>query len=177
MHSQISSPTGESTAPPWSTLQILDPAAAAAVAGVVAGIVYVPGRMLFATLLTPHESLAPLSRIAALLLGRDVLPPEPAGFVVVTMALMLHLSFSVLCAQLIGRFVHGCSPGHAVWRGAAFGVGLFVLNYLWLAPLLFPWFVDGAHGGTAVSHLAFGAIAGGCYALLCRPARRAVAQS
>jgi hypothetical protein len=151
---------------------MLEPAAAAAVAGLVAGVAYLPGRMLFATLLTPYDSLAPLSRIAALLLGPDFLPPEPAGFLVVSMALMLHLSFSILCAQLIGRFVHGCSLGHALWRGAAFGIGLFVVNYLWIAPHLFPWFVEGAHGGTAVCHLAYGAIVAGCYALLCRPGPR-----
>ena len=161
-------PADQRPASAWSSLRVLQPAAAATVSGLVAGVVYVPGRMLFAALLTPHESLAPLSRIAALLLGPDVLPPEPAGFVVVSMALMIHLTLSIVCGQLIGRIVHGCSPGHAVWRGAAFGVGLFVLNYLWLAPRLFPWFVDGAHAGTAVSHLAFGAIAAGCYALLCR---------
>ena len=165
-----SSPVGSVAPARWSSLQVLDPGAAAAVAGLVAGIVYLPGRMLFAVLLTPNESLAPLSRIAALLLGPDVLPPEPAGFRVVSMALMLHLAFSVMCGHLIGRLVGGCSAGHAIWRGAAFGLGLFVVNYFVLAPRLFPWFVEGAHAGTAVSHLVFGGVAAGCYALLCRPA-------
>ena len=45
-----------------------------------------------------------------------------------------------------------------------------MVNYFWIVPRLFPGFVEGAHGGTAVCHLAYGAIAAGCYALLCRPA-------
>lgn len=169
MHAPTPSPADSPPGSPLSGWRVLQPAAAATVAGLVAGLVYVPGRMLFAALLTPHESLAPLSRIGALLLGPDALPPEPAGFRVVSIALMIHLTLSIICGRLIGRLVHGCSPGRAIWRGAAFGMGLFVLNYLWLAPHLFPWFVEGAHGGTAVSHVVFGGIAAACYVLLCRP--------
>ena len=69
-------------------------------AGLVAGIVYVPGRMLFALVLTPHGASAPLSRIAALLLGPDVLPPEPPTFVVITIALLIHFGLAIFAASL-----------------------------------------------------------------------------
>lgn len=156
--------------PRWSLLRGLSAGQAGFFAGIVAGIVYLPGRMLFAVLLTPHDSLAPLSRIAALLLGPDVLPPEPANFVVVSMALLLHFGLSILYAQLIGQLVDGCGAGQALWRGAAFGLALFVVNFLGLAPRLFPWFAEGAHAGTAVSHVVFGIVAAACFTLLRRPA-------
>lgn len=47
-----------------------------------------PARALFAALWTPHGGGAPLNRIAELLLGPDVLPPHPTGFVVVGIALL-----------------------------------------------------------------------------------------
>jgi hypothetical protein len=149
----------------------LEPPAAGALAGLVAGVVYLAGRMLAAELLTPHGPLAPFARIAALLMGPDVLPPTDATFGVVTMALMIHGVLCVFCGQIIGRVVDALDL-NAIDVGLCVGLGLFILNYFVLAPLLFPWFSGGAHVGTAISHMLFGAVAAGAYALLRVPRTR-----
>lgn len=150
-------------------LRVFDPGTAAVLAGLIAGLVYMPGRMLFAVLWTPHGSGAPLNRIAALLLGPDVLPPHPTNFVVIGIALLIHACLCLVCGQVIGHLVRHQRPLGAALRGLAIGLGIFVLNYFVIAPLMFPWFADGAHIGTALSHMVFGAVGAGVFALLCRP--------
>lgn len=151
-------------------IHALEPSSAAAVCGVVAGAVYLPVRMLFAELLTPHGLLAPFQRIAAVLMGPDALPPAHAGFVAVSMALLVHLSLSLTLGQVIAHVVHRLRAHIAVLVGIAAGLGLFVVNYLVIAPLLLPWFSDGAHVGTALAHMVFGGVAAGVYTLLRKPA-------
>ena len=159
--------TARRTAMP--NLRALDPGTAAVLAGLIAGVVYMPGRMLFAAVLTPHGSGAPLNRIAALLLGPDVLPPHPTTFVVIGIALLIHACLSLVCGQVIGHLVRHRPVLRAALLGLAIGLGIFALNYFVIAPLMFPWFADGAHVGTALSHMVFGAVAAGVFALLCRP--------
>jgi hypothetical protein len=153
----------------WPNLHIFDAGAAAALAGLIAGAVYMPGRMLFAAAWTPHGSGAPLNRIAALLLGPDVLPPQPTSFVVIGIALLIHACLSLVCGQFIAHLVRRRPPVRAALFGLAIGLAIFVLNYVVIAPLMFPWFTDGAHLGTALSHMVFGAVAGGVFSLLRRP--------
>jgi hypothetical protein len=103
---------------------------------------------------------------AAIVLGRSVLPP-PATFDggIVAVAFALHLGLSIAYAGLIAFIVHKGGLLRGIIGGAALGLALYAINY-WTFAQWFPWFLDLKSGIALVSHVAFGALAGGMYELL-----------
>jgi hypothetical protein len=92
---------------------------------------------------------------AALVLGRDVLPP-PADFdlIVMLVASLIHFGLSLLYAALLFP-LRPAQPTSAFAVGSVFGALLYVVN-LHGFTLLFPWFVEARGGITLVAHLVFG---------------------
>ena len=103
---------------------------------------------------------------AAMVLGRGVLPP-PATFDlgIVATAFALHMVLSLAYASLIAYVIHRGGLVIGVVGGAALGLALYAINY-WTFAHWFTWFLDLKSGIALLSHIVFGALAGGLYELL-----------
>jgi hypothetical protein len=142
---------------------------AAGWAGVIAGALYLIAQMIFVALLRGESAWFPLQRISAFLLGPDVLPPPAeisqtvAGF-----ALLIHFILAFCFGRMIALVVRRLpmTPGWVV--GAACGLGIYVVNFYVLAPLIFPWFVESQGGITLLDHALFGVTAALAFAVLRR---------
>ena len=138
---------------------------AALLAGLFAGIAFFLLQMaLTASLLGTPWVFARMT--AAMVLGRGVLPPPATfDFGIVAVALAVHLALSVAYASLIAFIVHKGGLVLGIVGGAVLGLALYAINY-WSFALAFPWFLDLRSGIALLSHVVFGALAGGLYELL-----------
>lgn len=142
----------------------------AAWAGVIAGAVFMMLEMLMVWLLQGQSPWGPPRMMAAMLMGKEVLPP-PAdfSFVAIAMAMMIHFPLSIVYGLILGWAVRRLDMTAAVLAGAAFGlIAVYLVNFYLIAPLMFPWFVEARNWISLVAHVVFGAVLAGAYVALCR---------
>jgi len=150
--------------PKVGTRQLVD-WRAAVIAGLAAGCVFLALEMI----LTARAVGSPwvfVRLVAAIALGRGVLPP-PATFDggVLAAALAIHLPLSIAFGCLIAFVIHRGGLAAGIVGGAALGLALYAINF-WSLSYFFPWFATMKSGISLISHIAFGAVAGGVYELL-----------
>jgi hypothetical protein len=141
---------------------------AAAWCGVIAGIVFIMAEMLLVWLVMGMSPWAPPRMMAAMLLGKDVLPP-PADFSMPIMAaaIAVHLPLSILYGLILGWIVHRFEVGAALLTGAAFGlIAIYLVNFYLIAPVFFRWFVEARNWISIAAHVLFGVVAAGAYVAL-----------
>jgi hypothetical protein len=140
-------------------------------AGLIAGIVFVMLEMMLVWLVMGMSPWAPPRMMAAMLMGRSVLPP-PADFALLPVigAMLIHIPLSIAYGLAIGWIVHRMDIAMAMAAGAVFGlIGIYFVNFYLIAPPLFPWFADARNGISIFAHAAFGAVAAAAYVGLRRP--------
>lgn len=133
--------------------------------GVIAGLVFLMLEMLLVWVVLGMSPWAPPRMMAAMVLGKGILPP-PAdfSFQAVMTAMMIHLPLSAVYGVIIGWLVHRFDMVKAVLIGMAFGVvAVYGVNFYLVAPAVFPWFVDARNWISLVSHAMFGMVAAGAY--------------
>jgi len=138
---------------------------AAFIAGLIAGAIFLLV-LVVGYPLTGGEPWTVFRFIAAVVLGRDVLPP-PTTFdagVVIT-AVLLHFTLSVIYTLILAFIVHRWGILISVMGGALFGLALYLIN-LFTFTTFFPWFYPTRAWPFAIVHVLFGAVAGGIYELL-----------
>jgi hypothetical protein len=141
------------------------PAAAGEIAGAIAGATYLLVQMSIAR----GAAVAPLQRIAAMVLGPEAaLPPAQAGLPVLALALVLHFALAVVYGRFVCTLVWQRRVASALLLGAASGVALYGLNFELLAPTAFPWFAAATRLATLADHALFGALAAAVCLLLRR---------
>jgi len=141
---------------------------AAAWSGLIAGVVFVIAQMVLVWLVMGMSPWAPPQMMAAMLLGKDVLPP-PAEFSMPVMAaaMAVHLPLSIIYGLILGWMVHRLEMGTALLAGAAFGfIAVYLVNFYLIAPVLFPWFVEAQNWISIAAHVLFGMVAAGAYVAL-----------
>lgn len=91
---------------------------AAAWSGLIAGIVFVIAEMMLVWAVMGMSPWAPPRMMAAILLGKDVLPP-PADFsmTATAAAMAVHLPLSILYGLILGWIVHRLEMGTALLAG------------------------------------------------------------
>ncbi len=103
---------------------------------------------------------------ASIILGEGALPP-PAGF-------DLSIFLAALLVQLVLSVFYGCLVAVVIFRwgllvgflgGAALGLAIYVINFFAIS-YFFPWFFPLRSWIVLLSHVLFGALAGGIYELL-----------
>lgn len=137
-------------------------------AGLIAGAVFLAVEMLMVWLLQGQSPWGPPRMMAAMLMGKEILPP-PADFSLpaTAVAMMIHFPLSLVYAVILGWAVRRLDMTAAVLAGAAFGlVAVYLVNFYLVAPVLFPWFVEARNWLSAVAHIVFGAVLGGTYVAL-----------
>lgn len=141
---------------------------AAAWAGVIGGAVFMMAEMLMVWMFLGESPWAPPRMIAAMVMGREVLPP-PADFAMapVMVAMVIHFMLSIAYGLVIGLIVLKLGMGKALLAGAAFGLlAIYLLNFHLVAPLLFPWFTQAQNWVSVVAHVLFGMVVAGSYVAL-----------
>jgi hypothetical protein len=137
-------------------------------AGLIAGslmlaIVALPG------IFAGGDTLGAPRMIGALVVDRDA-STLTTTFILVSVA--GHFFLSVLFAFILALLVHRMNTLMAVATGAAYGIGLYLINFFVMATA-FPWFAEFRNLTNFVSHLAFGMIAAWAYKRLRAPKARA----
>lgn len=136
---------------------------AAVWAGVIAGIVFLITNLLAAAVVEDNADIT-FRLIASIVMGREVLLTPPNAGVIIT-ALIIHFVLSILFALLIAIVIHRWGLIIGVVGGAILGLALYVINFYTLNAL-FPWFYAATGWVMALSHLIYGATAGGVYEAL-----------
>lgn len=132
-------------------------------AGIIAGVVFMMVEMLMVQFVMHQSAWGPPRMIAAIVMGKGVLPP-PATFEPVSMmvAMVVHLMLSVIYAIVLAFIVNRMGIGAAIMVGAIFGLALYLINFYGMTSV-FPWFAMARNWVSVFTHIMFGAIAGGAY--------------
>jgi hypothetical protein len=134
-------------------------------AGVVSGIIF----LLVNLGLTAYSLGSPwiVTRIlASVVMGSSVLPP-PTTFDATTfaVAIVVHMILSILFACLLAIIIHRWGLIVGIAGGALFGLALYGINFYTFS-YFFPWFFPFRSWMMLLSHVFFGAAAGGVYETL-----------
>ena len=135
-------------------------------AGIIAGAIYLVAQMALLAQITGGSPWIVPRRIAAIVLGESVLPP-PATFdlTIFLVSLLLHLFLSVIYTLILAFIIHRWGLIVGIVGGALFGLALYVINYYTFS-IFFPWFFPVRSWVDILSHMLFGAVAGGVYEAL-----------
>lgn len=138
---------------------------AAAWAGIIGGIVFMMIEMLMVMLFLGQSPWGPPRMIAAMIMGREVLPP-PADFDMGIMmaAMAVHFPLSIVHGLIAGWLVHRLNSASVLLIGAVFGLAVYFINFYLIAPAVFPWLTEAQNWVSLVSHLIYGLVLGAAYA-------------
>lgn len=144
--------------------QVMDWRAAFA-AGLVAGIVTLLTLLIAYPLATGGSPWIVLRYIAAIVLGKAILPP-PVTFdaLAVVTGTIIHLALSVVYTIVLALIIHRWGIIVGVIGGALYGLALFLIN-MFTFTNIFDWFYPLQSWSFLLFHLFFGALAGGLYEL------------
>ncbi|WP_425450131.1 hypothetical protein [Virgifigura deserti] len=140
-------------------------------AGLIAGAIFMMLEMILVAVTGMGSPWGPPRMIAAMVMGRDVLPP-PATFDlgVLMIAMVIHFVLSIvygfILAWILWRW--GLGLGLALLAGAAFGLTLYLVNFYGFASALFPWFAEARNWVSILSHIVFGAVLAWAYKAIAR---------
>jgi len=138
---------------------------AAVIAGLAASVVFLVANVALAAWVL-ESPWFPLRLVASLALGPDALPPPPdfdAG--ILGAALAVHLPLSVGFGCLVAYVVHRGGFVEGLAGGALLGLAFYAINFYTLT-YFFPWVYPLKSWMMAVSHVLYGAAAGGLYEAL-----------
>ncbi len=143
----------------------------AGLSGLIAGIIFLVLEMIMVPLFAGGSPWAPPRMMAAVVMGRGVLPP-PATFAVDVFitALAVHGILSIVFGMIVALVVEyfGAEMGPAALVGAAFGLALYVVNFYGFTTI-FPWFANARTWITIFAHIVFGLAAAWAYVELKQP--------
>lgn len=131
----------------------------AVLAGLTAGLVFLVIELLLVSVFTADNAWAPVSMIAAIIMGKEVLPEAgmPATFdlVVFLIALALHFTLSIFYTGIIGMLCKVRHMASALSLGATCGLAIYLINFYGFTAL-FPWFAMARNWISILAHLVFG---------------------
>lgn len=131
---------------------------AAIVAAIASGLVFAAMEMALAWLVMGTSPWAPLRMIAAIGMGRGVLPPpDTFDLPIVTVAVLIHMALSVVYAVILAYILVMTRPSTAWWIGLLFGLALYMINFYGFTAL-FPWFAEARNWVGIVSHAVYGLV-------------------
>lgn len=146
---------------------------AAIIAGLVAGLVFMVLESVLVATIGGQSPWGPPRMVAAMAMGKDVLPP-PATFDmgIIMVAMMIHFPLSIVYAVV---------PGWAIshWRlnlmtslivGTIFGLSIYFVDF-YLMTGIFPWFAMARGGISIFVHVVFGLLLGWTYYAMANPSR------
>jgi hypothetical protein len=147
---------------PSKMRQVMD-WSAALWAGIIASVVYFLLSIFAVPALLETNMWVIIRLFASVFLGEDILAP-PATFdssaliVAVITTLVLSIGFTLLIAFVLHQW--GMLVG--IIGGAVFGLAIYLINFYSIS-YFFPWFFALGSWPFVITHIIFGAVAGGVY--------------
>ncbi|HVU18816.1 MAG TPA: hypothetical protein VHD32_18070 [Candidatus Didemnitutus sp.] len=137
-------------------------------AGVISSLVFQVLEAGLIPLVGGGSPWGPARMIAAIVLGRSVLPP-PATFALapVVTALVVDIALAIIYVAALSLIVRRLSLSAALGVAAVFGFVLYFVNFYGFT-MLFPWFVMGRNWVTIFTHVVFSLTAVFAYRRLAR---------
>ncbi|MDQ6904308.1 MAG: hypothetical protein M3139_15025 [Bacteroidota bacterium] len=137
--------------------------------GLIAGAVFMILEMLMVKIFLNGSPWGPPRMIAAIGMGKSVLPPPPTfDFKIVMIAMVIHFFLAIVFALIIGFIVSKMKLGNALVVGVIAGLLLYFINFYGLT-VIFPWFAKARSWVTIFSHIAFGLVAAWTFVSFYRP--------
>ncbi|MCB0752698.1 MAG: hypothetical protein KDC52_14600, partial [Ignavibacteriae bacterium] len=135
-------------------------------AGLIASLVFYLLNIFVVPVLLGGNMWVIIRLFASIFLGESVLAPPATydlGSLMISLItnLVLSLSFTFLIAFILHKY--GMLVG--IFGGAFFGLAIYLINFYSLS-YFFPWFFALSSWPFVLSHILFGAVAGGIYELL-----------
>ena len=139
-------------------------------AGIIAGLVFMVLEMLLVQLVGEGNMWGPPRMMAAIVMGREVLPPPAtfdAGVLIVAMIVHFALSlvYAFIFAWIVGQWQ--MTMVSAAIGGLVFGLVIYAVNFYGFT-VLFSWFAEARNWITILAHAIFGATLGVVYRPLAR---------
>jgi hypothetical protein len=132
-------------------------------AGIIAGSVFLALEMFMVPVFGGGSPWGPPRMMAAIVLGKSVLPPPATFDMGIVMAAMgLHLMLSVVYAVVFALAVGRLGLGPALAVGGIGGLVLYLVNFHGFTAL-FPWFAMARNWISIFGHIVFGLVAAGAY--------------
>lgn len=124
-------------------------------AGIISSIVFQVLEAVLIPLFGGGSPWGPARMIAAMVMGRSVLPP-PATFDlgIALVALVVDIVLAIIYVFVLSWFIRFWRLRPALLAAVVFGVALFVLNFYGFTAM-FPWFVMGRNLVTLFTHVVF----------------------
>lgn len=138
---------------------------AAVLAGIAAGIVFMMLEMVLGAIFNGHSLWGPPRMVAAIAMGKGVLPPPaPFDFGVMMVAMIVHFILSIILGFVLGWIISNwrMSVGAAIGAGIVFGLIVYFIDF-YLFTGIFPWFAMSRGGISIFSHAMFGLVLGWIY--------------
>lgn len=146
-------------------------AKAALWAAMIAGAVFMMLEMIMVPVFMGGSPWGPPRMIAAIGMGKGVLPP-PATFDagIMMVAMLIHFGLSVILAFLFAFIARGRNVAMATMIGAAFGLVVYLASFYGMTAV-FPWFAMARGWIGILAHIVYGAVLGWVYASIARRVR------
>lgn len=132
-------------------------------AGIIAGTVFLATNLIFTPLILQIDASIVLRYFASLLMGQGVL--TDGGAVVWIVGLLVHYALSIFFTFVIAIVVHRWGLAVGIVGGAILGLAFYGIN-LYALTVVFTWFFAINSVLFLISHVLFGAVAGGVYEML-----------
>lgn len=132
-------------------------------AGLIAGTVFLLLNMILSPLLLQIDATIILRYFASLTMGTSALVTDDSSFLIV--GLLTHYGLSIIFTLVIAIVVHRWGLGVGIVGGAILGLSIYGIN-LYAGTLIFEWFFAINNPLLVISHILFGAVAGGVYEML-----------
>lgn len=133
--------------------------------GIIAGVVFMMLEMILVAALKGQSPWGPPRLIAAIAMGKGVLPPPASfDFGVMMVAMMVHFMVAIVFGFVLGWIISNWQLGLAAALGVGFVFGLIVyfVNF-YLSTGVFPWFAMARGPITIFTHAMFGLVLGWAY--------------
>ena len=137
-------------------------------AGVIAGAAFLMLEMILVTA-GGGSPWGPPRMMAAIVLGRGVLPPPATfDFAILMAAMTVHFVLSIGLGILFAFVASRMTIGPAILAGAIFGVAVYIVNFYGFT-VLFPWFAMARNLTSIFAHAVFGVVLAWSYKLIEQP--------
>ncbi|MBA3579606.1 MAG: hypothetical protein H0W42_06405 [Gemmatimonadaceae bacterium] len=142
---------------------------AAVWAGLISGAAFMMLEMILVPVFGGGSPWGPPRMIAAIAMGKGVLPPPATFDIGVLMgAMAVHFPLSIVYSLILAWIVARFEMGVAVLIGAGFGLLLYLVNFYGFTAI-FPWFAMARNWISIFSHIMFGVFAAAAYKQLAKP--------
>ena len=130
------------------------------VAGIVAGTVFLLINMIFNPILYEIDAFFILQYFGSLVLGTDAL--LESSMTVLIVGAIVHYLLSILFTLVISIVIHRWGLLIGIIGGGLLGLALYAINFYTMT-VFFEWMFAINNTLIVISHIAFGAVAGGIY--------------